>query len=177
MKKFISLFIIAIAVFNLQSHAQDMSNQKIKSGMDVLELNYPNPDGKNISLKEVNEGRYVLLDFWASWCGPCRKSNPKLVAAYQELKNKKFKYAPNGFTIFSVSLDKDAKRWQEAIVKDGLEWPYHVSDLKAWNSAPAETYGVDFIPQVFLLGPDGKILGVYVETNDAINALKQYIQQ
>jgi len=108
--------------------------------------------GKPVALTAFR-GHYVLIDFWASWCGPCRMENPNVVAAYNRFKGK-------GFQILSVSLDKpDAKeKWMEAIHKDGLQWT-HVSDLQFWDNAVAKTYGIKGIPQNFLLDPQGKIVG------------------
>jgi len=94
----------------------------------------------------------VLLDFWASWCKPCRRENPNLVKAYN-------KYKSNGFDVFSVSLDKNKKKWLAAIQKDQLVWEAHVSDLKGWQSAAAKLYGINSIPAAFLLDKEGKIIG------------------
>ncbi len=109
-----------------------------------------NVDGEKVRLSSTR-GKVVLLDFWASWCGPCRRENPNVVKAYHKYKDK-------GFTVFSVSLDKTANRWKQAIEKDKLVWPYHVSDLKGWSARPAKRYGVSSIPQTFLLDKDGKII-------------------
>ncbi len=99
------------------------------------------------------KGKYVLLDFWASWCGPCRRENPNVVAAYNKYKDK-------GFSILSVSLDQPGakEKWIKAIHDDNLTWT-HVSDLKFWDNAVAKEYGIQAIPQNFLIDPDGKIVG------------------
>ncbi|GAB3636112.1 TlpA disulfide reductase family protein [Hymenobacter arcticus] len=122
-------------------------------GTAAPEINLATPDGKNLSLKGMR-GKYVLVDFWASWCGPCRQENPNVVKAYNQFKDK-----GKGFTVFSVSLDDDKDRWTKAIAADGLLWPNHVSDLKKWNNAAAAAYGVQSIPASFLLDPNGKIIG------------------
>lgn len=119
-------------------------------GSAAPDLAFKNPDGKVLKLSDLR-GKVVLLDFWASWCGPCRRENPNVVAAYKKFKDK-------GFTIYSVSLDQDAGRWKTAIQQDGLLWPNHVSDLKGWGSEPAHIYGVQAIPAQFLLDKDGKII-------------------
>jgi len=106
-------------------------------------------DGKMLKMSSLR-GKVVLLDFWASWCGPCRHENPTVVRAYQKFESK-------GFTVFSVSLDQSKEKWLSAIVKDGLVWNNHVSDLKGWASGGAALYQVKGIPATFLLDKDGKI--------------------
>jgi len=109
------------------------------------------PEGKSLSLKEViSKHKYTLVDFWASWCGPCRKENPNVVKAYTAFKDK-------GFTVLSVSLDDKADKWNEAIKKDGMPW-YHVSSLKGWKEPAAELYGIRAIPQNILIDAKGNIV-------------------
>lgn len=114
------------------------------------DIQLPNPEGKIIKLSSL-KGKVVLLDFWASWCGPCRMENPNVVKAYQKYKDK-------GFTVFSVSLDNDKAKWLKAIEADKLEWSNHVSDLKGWQSTVARLYGVSGIPSTFLLDKEGNIV-------------------
>ncbi len=119
------------------------------AGQTAPEILLPTPEGNQIALSSFR-GKVVLVDFWASWCGPCRKEMPNVVKAYAKFKDK-------GFEIFGVSLDQDRDRWVEAIAKDGMTWP-QVSDLKYWESAPARLYNVQSIPYTVLLDKEGKIL-------------------
>jgi len=119
-------------------------------GSEAPNISLTSPDGKTLDLKQLR-GKYVLLDFWASWCGPCRRENPNVVAMYKKYNNK-------GFEIFSVSLDSNKDKWIEAIKKDNLIWKGHVSDLGGWQSAPAALYSVKSIPTTFLLDKEGKII-------------------
>ncbi|RAK70142.1 TlpA disulfide reductase family protein [Hymenobacter edaphi] len=123
--------------------------RKTAIGTVAPDIQLTNPAGKVVSLSSLR-GQYVLLDFWASWCGPCRQENPNVVKTYEQYKNKKF-------TVYGVSLDQDKGKWEKAIQADGLTWT-HVSDLKGWQSAAGQAYGVQSIPMNFLLDPQGRII-------------------
>jgi peroxiredoxin len=135
-------------------------------GQPAPEINLPSPDGKEIALSSL-KGKVVLVDFWASWCGPCRKEMPNVVKAYAKFKNK-------GFEIFGVSLDQEKERWVEAIAKDGITWP-QVSDLKQWSSSVVKTYNIQGIPYTVLVDKEGKILAKNLRGEDLEKKLAEVL--
>jgi len=144
--------------------------ERVAVGATAPDFTQATPDGKPLTLSSLR-GKYVLIDFWASWCGPCRRENPNVVAAYNKFKDK-------GFTILGVSLDKDTGReaWLKAIEKDGLAWN-QVSDLKYWQNAAAKDYGVQAIPQNFLIDPSGKIVATNLRGEKLQETLSQLLSQ
>lgn len=128
----------------------------INLGNKAPELIGKSANGETFKLSDT-KGKLVLLDFWAGWCGPCRRENPTVVQAYKKYKDQEFTNG-EGFTVFSVSLDRTEDQWVKAIVADKLEWPYHISDLKGWYSKHAAVYGVRSIPDNYLIDGNGLII-------------------
>ena len=141
-----------------------ISQKKTSVGALAPDFRLADTAGKKIALSAL-KGKYVLLDFWAAWCGPCRQENPNVVQAFKTYKN-------DGFTVLGVSLDKEKKSWLKAIHDDNLQWQ-HVSDLKFWASEAAILYGITSIPRNFLLDPRGKIIGRDLRGQDLLDKLEE----
>ncbi len=148
-----------------------MNSPAGKTGIGAMapELAFPDPEGNIRKLSDLR-GKVVLVDFWASWCGPCRRESPNVRNVYQ-------KYHDKGFEVFSVSLDRDGNSWKKAIVDDQLVWPNHVSDLKYWSSEAAAIYGVRSIPAMFLLDREGRIVAKDLRGAALENAVRELINK
>ena len=146
-------------------------NQRKKLGIEIgskaPEIALSDLNGKIIKLSSL-KGKVVLIDFWASWCRPCRAENPNVVRLYKKYKNK-------NFTIFSISLDQDKNKWIDAINQDKLSWPNHVSELSGWRSTSATKYGVSSIPKTFLIDKNGIIIGYDLRGEALENKLSELL--
>ena len=141
--------------------------EKTKVGATIPDFSQADKDGTPISINDLR-GQYVLVDFWASWCGPCRGENPNVVKEYQ-------KYKDRGFTVLGVSLDDNKENWLKAIEDDNLDW-YHVSDLQGWKNAVAKQFGVQSIPFSILIDKEGVILGKNLRGEELQNTLSDLFQ-
>ena len=158
-------------IFQQKNRANEEKNLREQLGINIgaiaPEINLKSPDGKLIALSSL-KGKVVLLDFWASWCRPCRVENPNVVKLYN-------KYKDRGFTVYSVSLDQNKDKWMAAITKDQLTWSNHVSELTGWKSSAGNKYGVSSIPKTFLIDANGKIIAYDLRGNDLEKKLSEIL--
>jgi thiol-disulfide isomerase/thioredoxin len=146
----------------------------ISMGQSAPDIVLESPTGEEISLYSLR-GKLVLIDFWAAWCGPCRKDNPYLVDIYRKYKDREFVNG-SGFTIYSVSLDRDRQSWIAAIEQDSLEWEYHVSDLKGRQSSAAIKYEISSIPANVLIDGNGIIQAIGLRRHYLDNRLNDFLK-
>lgn len=149
-------------VQNLMAQLDDM--RALSVGQVAPEISLPNPDGEMVNLSDLR-GKYVLIDFWAAWCRPCREENPNVVRLYNQYKDQ-------GFEVFGVSLDRTKEAWVKAIADDQLTWT-HVSDLKYFNSEAAATYQINAIPATYMIDPEGRIIAKDLRGPTLENKLKE----
>lgn len=148
-----------------------MFAQELKIGDKAPEIIQNSITGEKFHLSSLR-GKMVLIDFWASWCGPCRRENPNLVKAYDKYKDDNFNNG-KGFTILSVSLDMNAENWKEAVKKDNLHWEYHTCDIKGWQNEAAILYNISSIPTNYLIDSEGVIVAKNLRGNELFKILKK----
>lgn len=150
-------------------HLDSKLKGAIVPGMEAPDIVMQDPQGKTRKLSDL-KGKVVLIDFWASWCSPCRKENPNVVKLYNQ-------YHDQGFDIYSVSLDKGKEAWVKAIQDDGLVWENHVSDLAGWTSSGGATYGISSVPSTVLLDRQGKVVARNLRGSELENKLKELLSK
>lgn len=159
MKRICFIFFLLIVSSNLFS--------QMKVGEDAADLSLPDQNGKMVSLSEF-KGKVVLIDFWASWCGPCRHNNPRLIKLYNKFHEK-------GLEIYGISLDEEISNWKKAIHHDKLSWTQVIDD-KGWESLSAARYGVDMIPSSFLIDQQGIIRAINAEGSELESDIRNLLK-
>jgi thiol-disulfide isomerase/thioredoxin len=167
--------LFSLLLLPVLSYAQSGNVIGLNVGNIAPEITMKTPQDCTLTLSSLR-GKVVLIDFWASWCGPCRKENPAVVKAYRKYKDEMF-VEGDGFEIFSVSLDRDKNAWKAAIKADSLVWPYHVSDLMYWNNAAAQQYQVNSIPSNYLIDGNGVIIAKNLRGEQLEKALETQVEK
>ena len=164
MKKILSLIVAAVFCSGIAVSAQDMSDV-VKAGKKAPAFKLPTPEGKMVSLSDY-KGKYVVLDFWASWCPDCRKENPDLVKLHA-------RYAPKGVAFIGISFDTDRDAWLRGIEGDALRWT-QLSTLEKWKeTAVSKDYGINWIPTFYLINKKGRVVGAFITAESLENALEK----
>ena len=160
------LFIIIVVGYAIKYFYQQ---PKFESGEKAQDFTAVLRSGEKFTFSDLR-GRYVLIDFWGSWCGPCRKENPELKSLYTEMKNMTFVNA-GGFEIVSIAIESKRENWENAILKDGLDWPYHIGEFENFSDPIAILFGVKKLPTKYFVNPEGMIIMV----NPGINEIRSYL--
>ncbi len=172
----LSLIFFGLIVFTARvGNAQTERETGLHIGNIIPDITLNDLDGNPRSISELR-GNIVFVDFWASWCRPCRRENPVVVEAYKMYSNKNYKDA-DGFKIFSISFDSKKEDWIKAIEDDGMEWEEQVSDLKGWRSAAAKKYNVRAIPMNYLIDQNGVIINKNLRGHQLEETLKNLVKE
>ncbi len=173
MKKILTITITLFFLLTNNTFAQKKVNlEGIEIGNIAPEIELPNVDGDVIKLSEL-QGKIVLINFWASWCAPCRKKAPELLEVFNNYKNTEFDDGENGFEIFSVSLDRNEIAWKRNIEKDSIKDFINVGDMEGWKCSAAKTYNIKSIPSSVLLDGEGEIIAINISPKDLNKKLKR----
>lgn len=169
LSKILNVILVLLVVAFIGNYIYRMP--KFGHGEIAPEFQHQLINGDDFRLSEL-QGHYVLLDFWGSWCGPCRRENPELVALYNKFHDAQFKDAKS-FEIVSIAVETSEARWKKAIQQDGLIWPYHIAEMQRFKSPIVSAYGVKEIPTKYFINPSGEI----ISTNASVNTIEEYLTE